>query len=570
MNKLVLAISGQVVRENSANLMNFWRGLINIQNAIHNIDELKIVAHSWNPEFDNLVKNVYNVDILESEKQNSFVKEYMPLINPVDKFEHELKRYKSTWSRVSPQTILGNATSRSKVIECMASIDINEDTMILAVRWDQGCTGSKSVNSIIYDNSLPKEYLYISYYSEIDEGYADMWFLAPYSIAINFKEFKNYILDSFDDKNNYFNHFTKDGWPLAITKKSITRLEYYSKKVLDKINFKFITKLLPEFIGTKVYRLERKMKYIFNKPFVTGENSLLNTYTTNVKFPSYQALNIHAILKYFIIDKGLREKTRFLDIKDFENLPKGQMINPIPFAYVIYTHSSFNDCWDMAIGQAKECLPSNCKKIYLISDDSKENDEYFSKLKHYDIELIKYNNDEKYTNRIINAFSKINETFDLIYFVHEDMPLTSFVDKIYLNTLLHFMKNSNEYYIKLVDTNLVDSKIDHDSFPELVKNIGGYSFSIQPSLMKVDFMIAFLKNFNEDIWGVERVAINSNFSFSAVKGNRKVGKYLFSNNYFPHVATAISKGKWVTSEWKDEIQYLAKKYGINLEIRGEH
>lgn len=33
---LVLAISGQVVRENSANLMNFWRGFINIQNAIKN------------------------------------------------------------------------------------------------------------------------------------------------------------------------------------------------------------------------------------------------------------------------------------------------------------------------------------------------------------------------------------------------------------------------------------------------------------------------------------------------------------------------------------------------------
>ena len=77
-DKLVLAISGQVVRENSSNLMNFWKGFINIQNSIHDVDELKIVAHNWNPEFDELVKNVYNVNILESEKQNSFVKEYMP------------------------------------------------------------------------------------------------------------------------------------------------------------------------------------------------------------------------------------------------------------------------------------------------------------------------------------------------------------------------------------------------------------------------------------------------------------------------------------------------------------
>lgn len=44
MNKFVLVISGQIVRENSANLMNFWRGFINIQNAIYDIDELHIVG----------------------------------------------------------------------------------------------------------------------------------------------------------------------------------------------------------------------------------------------------------------------------------------------------------------------------------------------------------------------------------------------------------------------------------------------------------------------------------------------------------------------------------------------
>lgn len=37
------------------------------------------------------------------------------------------------------------------------------------------------------------------------------------------------------------------------------------------------------------------------------------------------------------------------------------------------------------------------------------------------------------------------------------MPLISQVDQVYLNTLLH---NSNEFYIKLVDTNYVDEKLD--------------------------------------------------------------------------------------------------------------
>jgi hypothetical protein len=149
------------------------------------------------------------------------------------------------------------------------------------------------------------------------------------------------------------------------------------------------------------------------------------------------------------------------------------------------------------------------------------------------------------------------------------MPLVSTVEQVYLNTLLHYMNNSNEFYIKLVDTNYVDEKLEHDSFPNLVKNMGGYSISVQPSLIKLDFMISFLTNFHQDIYGFEQVCIRSNFTFSALKGNKKIGKYLLCNEYFPHVATAISKGKWCTSEWKIEINDLAKKYDIDISLRGE-
>ena len=175
-SKLVIVISGQVVRENSANLKSFWRGFINIQNAIYEIDEIKVVAHSWNPEFSELVQNVYNPIALSSEKQSSFSKDIMSTIDPVDKFEDGLNRAMSTWKRVSAQSILGNAKSRSKAIELLRKVKTEDDFFVLATRWDQGCSGSASVNKIIFDKSLPKDYLYLSYYSEVDEGYADMWF----------------------------------------------------------------------------------------------------------------------------------------------------------------------------------------------------------------------------------------------------------------------------------------------------------------------------------------------------------------------------------------------------------
>ena len=43
--------------------------------------------------------------------------------------------------------------------------------------------------------------------------------------------------------------------------------------------------------------------------------------------------------------------------------------------------------------------------------------------------------------------------------------------------------------------------------------------------------------------------------------------YFFSNSSVH--STAIAKGKWCTTEWKDEINYLAEKYNIDLSVRGE-
>ncbi len=573
MNKFVLVISGQIVRENSANLMNFWRGFINIQNAIYDIDELKIVAHSWNPEFDELIKSVYNVDILESEKQSSFVKEYMPLLNPVNRFENGLKRFKSTWKRVSYQAILGNAKSRAKAIKLLDNLNLNENQKVLAIRWDAGCSGSKEVHTIIYDCLLDENYFYTSYYSEVDEGYADMWFLAPYRYAQKFENYSDYVLECFSGKNGYFDNFTKSGWFLAISKnEKLFIINQYKKallnKILTKFPFNFLKKTFP-FLSNKIVGFQQRIKNIIEIPDITGENSLLFKTKTNVRFANYQALNNHAILKSFINSVGLRKHIRFLDIKDFENLQKGQMINPVEFCYVIYSHSSFEDCWEMAINQAKENLPKNCKKIYLVSEESQNTIDKFEKYKKDGLELATYHSEAKYTDRLMEVFSKIQKEFQICYFVHEDMPLISKVDQVYLNTLLHYMNNSNEFYIKLVDTGYVDEKQDHDSFPILVKNTGGYSISVQPSLMKLDFMISFLTNFHQDIYGFEQLCTKSNFIFSAIKGNKKIGKYLLCNDKFPHIATAISKGKWCTSEWKEEINALALKYDLDISLRGE-
>jgi len=572
MKKLTICLSGHICRENSANLHDFWQGFINIQNQIPNVEEINIVGHCWNPEYRDLVQYVYGSEFLLSEKQTSYTSEYMSLIKPIDKFEKGLIRAKSIWKKCSLQALIGISKSRSKAVSLLSNLDINDDDWVLVARWDQGCTGSESVNTIIVDPSLPKGYIYLSYYSEIDEGYADMWFLSNKKIAIKFESYSDFVLDSLVGKNDYFTALTQNGWPTAKKKKKEN--QYVSAIKIKVTSFiletvrKCINIRLPLSFGRKLMGLEQRINNYLNKPILSGENSLELYETDGVTFPNYQALNNHAILKYFFKEMKLREKTRFLDVRDFANSNNGIMINPIDYVYVIYSHSSFSDCWNMAIKQAQMNLSSSCKQIYIVSENSIQTQAAFSNMG-TDVKLLCYDDEKVYSERLVQVMSLLEGQYDYVYFVHEDMPLINKIDSIYLNTLLHYLNNSNEFYIKLIDTTYVDSKEDHDTFPYLNKNIGGYSFSIQPSLVKISDYIPFLCGFSHSIYDMEIISTRSNFVFSAVKGDKKVGKYLLINDKFPHIATAISKGKWCTSEWGDSIYKLAEKYSIDIKVRGE-
>lgn len=575
--RYLLAISGQVCREYSGDLRGFWSGFINIQRRVNAGDsQLDIIAHSWSPACDELVKCVYDPLILSSESQPSFAAEYMPLIDPVDQFEKGLKRSTSTWKRCSPQNLTGIARSRANVMALIEQVEDRGYSQVIATRWDQGCTGSRSVNQIVHDPSLPTNYLYMAYYSEIDEGYADMWFVAPVNIARRFAKYDEFLLACLAGKNRYLDHFSKTGWPVALTRdESKRRFKFYLNLLIKKSpvsKFVALASKLGAYPARKAQGLAGRLKRFTELPEASGENALdFEAGNYGRTWPAYQALNNHAILKYFVYENGLREQTRFLDVDDFNQSARygaGTLINPQMFAYVIYSHSSFSDCWKMAIGQAKANLPSNCSQIILVTDHSSETAEAFDKLAEPDVELLTYDETLPYTDRLRTTFETLSKSWSTICFSHEDMPLIGKIDAYYMNTLLHYFNHGNEYYIKLVDTSMVDEKVEHPGFPGLVSNTGGYSISVQPSLIKPYEFAKFLTNFRCGIYDFENICERSNFKASAVAGTKRIGKYLLINDYFPLLCTAISKGKWCTSEWPDEIQYLAEQYDIDVARRG--
>lgn len=572
--KYLLVLSGHVCREHSRDLKSFWSGFIAIQRGLNvDHDQLDIVAHSWNPEQDDLVRRVYTPRQYLSERQPNFAAEYMPAIKPVDWFEDGLVRVRSTWKRVSPQALLGNAHSRSAAARLIDEMGQDYAQVVFA-RWDQGQTGSRSVNTLVHDASLPKDLVYMANYSEIDEGYADMWIIAPPQLARKFSGYKQFLLDCLAGRNDYVADFTRNGWPLALrgAPGRLADLKLIGKAVKKYAGRRRRGRLeqLYSFAISRKTQWLRKLQVLFGKRREFGEHSLLlNDRVPSAIWPRYQALNNHALLKYFIHQQGLRKDTRFLDVNDFAKKHSGVLINPVPYVLVIYSHSSYADCWRMVVGQARRCMPENCARIVILSEESAKTRQEFAGLNPDEqIELLSYDEAAPYTERLRKAFVHLSEKWSTAYFIHEDMPLYAPVDAHYLNALLHYFAGSTEIYIKLVDTTAVDDKQAHPEFPGLVVNTGGYSLSVQPSLIKLKDFANFLANYQCGIYEFEGVSSRSNFQFSAVGGGRKVGKYLLGNNYFPHIATAIAKGKWCVSEWPAEIGQLSAEYEIDLNLRG--
>lgn len=340
--ELTIVLSGHILRPESADLRPFWLGFIELQKKLPATKPVRqIVVHSWNPELAPLAREVYAPQVERHENQACFYPEFIWQINPPDRFEKGVVRLTSTWKNVSMQSLLGNARSRSRAVKLMDELQSCKG-QVLITRWDLGQTGSAQVNQLVADAALPEDYIYLSYFSEVDEGYADMWVLAPWADARRFGHFDSFVLESLTGKNRYLNLFSEEGWPRAREK---TSFEKWRSHPLGQRIYKLMTKIvcfvqnysLGDALPYRVIRrLTGSLQRFLLQPPVTAENSCLPNMRPP-KFPKFLALNIHALLKFFILSEGVRDRVRFLTHEDFEiTLQSGQLINPKPIVLVIH------------------------------------------------------------------------------------------------------------------------------------------------------------------------------------------------------------------------------------------
>lgn len=234
--------------------------------------------------------------------------------------------------------------------------------------------------------------------------------------------------------------------------------------------------------------------------------------------------------------------------------------------HLTFTHTDCADIWPIYFGETQEFFKTNMSHFVCVN----KVDERLPK----NVKPIIYDESQKYPQRLLGCLEKLS-SFDTVFFDHEDMFLYDYPNEELLGNYYELMRANKFDHIRLIKGGA------HVPFPVYkvkglfrILNISPWIFSIQPSFWsRVALMEILKKNLDSNIWELE---VNSQkivrkmglrFAYSHVKGKKR-GLHHYDNNAYPFVATAIGKGKWNYSEYKNELDNVFHKYGVDKKLRG--
>lgn len=222
-------------------------------------------------------------------------------------------------------------------------------------------------------------------------------------------------------------------------------------------------------------------------------------------------------------------------------------------AILTHTHTDCKDLWNPYADSYKRFFP---QKHY-----------YLSNRQVLDEHTIVYSDSTKYSSRLLYGLSQINERFVIIDL--EDMPLYGNVNESDIDNLLQYIDPIP--FIRLLKSGV--SGKDRDFIPrdglKWIKS-NDLSFSITPTIWSRNYLINVLKSFpNLNPWELEVAASNAHHKgLYWYSKESKRGSAHYDSSLYPHICTAICKGKWNILEYKDELEEIFDKYSINPNIRG--
>ncbi|MEK9570059.1 MAG: hypothetical protein VW124_13690 [Paracoccaceae bacterium] len=237
---------------------------------------------------------------------------------------------------------------------------------------------------------------------------------------------------------------------------------------------------------------------------------------------------------------------------------------PANICHLTFTHS---DCFDvLAIyqSQMRRYFNSGLEQFYASNVPVKNTSN-----------TIIYTDSDQYPKRLYDALEQLKNKYEYVFFDHEDMFLYAEPKLSTLSNYFDLMLSEGFDHIRMIK-NEGALVTQHETEPSLFKISmrSNWVFSIQPGFWKIKtFQKILEKNFSRNIWELEvkaqnqvkKLKISALYSYS--KGAKR-GLHHYDNDVYPYVATAIGKGQWNFSEYREELAPLLQDFGIDPSIRG--
>jgi hypothetical protein len=190
----------------------------------------------------------------------------------------------------------------------------------------------------------------------------------------------------------------------------------------------------------------------------------------------------------------------------------------------------------------------------------------------FGLPVIEYNEfNEKHSDRMLKGLKNIKSKYVII--TMEDMFL---YDDVFVNELvdvLNFMSENDAFCVRLIKSGISsNTNTPNGKIHSMTNN--DFLFSITPTVWDKDKLIELLSDYKSlNVWEME-LQISKSLNLSDFKsyyyynGENKRGRNHFDSSIYPHICSAIYKGKWNTKEYLNELMPIFKKYGIDYEKRG--
>ena len=238
-------------------------------------------------------------------------------------------------------------------------------------------------------------------------------------------------------------------------------------------------------------------------------------------------------------------------------------------ALVIDTNSRYGDVWDACFGRLEKHFPKTIKKyVFTDSVDYEFQENY---------QQINYDDTDSYRNQFLSCIKQVAEPYFLYtsedYILYDDVSLEkidSFVETLKKDPVFSFIK-----LIRGPEFLLGKFKPDEHSDLFIIDPKDGNFFAQQASVWKTaDFTKVFESSppqngrMQQEPGGS---AICRSLGFRGLQcynGESLRGICHHDSSVYPHIATAVVKGKWNISEYRDELNEVFTEYDINPLKRG--